>query len=911
MHKPVVIASPASSSLRCNPGRGNAGPDTGHLFHAIRTLAFGTLVPALLLAACSPSENNRQVSIQVETGAQSNSVQSPRTPAPEQDYMDASLRARVEQLKAAVAQRPTDESNIAERAGLLADWIDAYALAGGEVGVDAPRIRLQSTLPPTGNVARNQSRNVDQFVREFTLRDEEGALGFLSAENLGPFEVASMATLSQTWRVGTRPMETGGGFWVARHFSANFGAFQTGNPAGAGYVSISTTDNDAVFETETIMARGPHGGFRAPQPAIAFRLVEGQLDTGSSVTITYGDTSQGGPGIMMPTFESVRMPLPLYVDLDGSGEWRSLPITPFVTQGSSVASVHGFAPSVVRPGESFELSVRAEDQYSNRATGQVPAFQVLVDEQVVATTEPGNSAISLVQMSIDEPGAHWVSIRSLDGRIQGEGNPILVESDPEYGIYWGDTHGHSGYSEGIGTVDAFMRFARDDARLDFVTHSEHDIWLDAGEWELIREATRRYDQPGRFIPYLGWEWTRHTRFGGHHNVLFRNVEDQVPVSGLSFPVLSSLYAELHERYDANDIVVIPHAHNPGDFRQSDPQLEPLVEIMSMHGSFQWFMQQYLQHGHQVGVVAASDDHLSRPGYSAPNRDSLAQGGGLGAVMAPRRTRDDLFDAMKASRTYATTGDRMILQFDVNEAGMGERAPYSDSRQIRGRVIGTAPVRSLTVFRNDEAIWSEEYLLQESAGTEQELLLSFSSDPTPRFSGDAPRGWRHWLGQLQVEGAELASAAPTDFVNPTTQFFQHQGNTVQFRTHTRGDNSSIRLRLTDVSANARIRLNLEETTETGSAPPFYRAHATIPGTAVTLNLADIEAGILQVAVPETDYPDDGVTLRRVIAGGEKEVSFQFTDSGNPDQGDYYYFRVEQANDAIGWTSPIWIGGYASQ
>jgi len=858
-----------------------------------RTITACSLTAALVLAACSSDEEL------VATLDNSN------------DYMSADLRSRVEQLKQKVASEPTSVSTIAERAELLADWVDAYSLAGGEVGLDAPRIRLQSTLPPTGNAAVNQSRNVDRFVREFTLRDEEGALGLLSSDDLGPFEAGSMATLSQTWRVGTRPMATGGGFWVARHFSTNFGQFQTDDPTGPGYVTIETTDDDATFEIETIMASGPHGGFRAPQPAIAFRLASGDLGRGASVTITYGDQSQGGPGIRMPTFESVRMPLPLYVDLDGSGEWRSLPITPFVTTGGEASGVHAFGPSVVAPGESFELSVRAEDQYFNRATGPVPSFEVLVNNEVVATTLAGNEAITLLNLALEETGPHWISVRSVDGSITGIGNPILVEEDPQYRIYWGDTHGHSGYSEGIGTVDHFMRFARDDARLDFVTHSEHDSWLDAGEWELIRRTSAEYDEPGKFIPFLGWEWTRHTRFGGHHNVLYRDISDQLPVSGLQFPVLSSLYAELHERHDASDVVVIPHAHNPGDFRQSDPQLEPLIEVMSMHGSFQWFMDSYLSRGHQVGVVAASDDHLSRPGYSAPNRDSLAQRGGLGAVLAPERSRDAVFDGMKASRTYATTGDRLILKFDVNGSKMGQRAPYSENRTITGRAIGTGPIRSVTLYKNGGEIWQEEYLLEDDAGAEQELLISFTSDPTPFFSGDAPRGWRHWRGELQIAGAELTGAIPQDFYNPTTQHFQRDGNTVTFATHTRGDTSSIRLSLREVGQDASVTLNLEEATETGSAPPFYRVHATIPATSIELALADIVDGMLSRNLPQSDYPKDGVTVRRVINGGERDISFSYTDTERPDQGDYYYFKVEQADDAIAWSSPVWVGGYASR
>ena len=609
------------------------------------------------------------------------------------DGLPVSLREAVEALKSAVGERPTDADTIAGRSRTLADWINGHALAGGDGAPFGTTILRNASTPLPGSTAATRGAELDALVREYQVRDEEPeALGSLAAESLGPFTAGSFGTIRQTWTAGSRGMDMGGGLWLARHFSVLHGAYQTDDPAGEGYVTIESSDTDAVFAPEIIMASGPHGGFRAPEPALAFRLVAGRVDPGETVTVTYGDTVAGGPGLTITTVSGESVPMPIYVALDEDGDWMMLPIQPFVIQGAAVAGVHGFAPSVVGPGEAFEFSVRAQDNWFNRASGSIPAFDILVNGEVAASTEAGTEPIQVLTLSLEEPGPHWFEIRSQDGSISGDANPVLVTEDPALRIFWGDTHGHSGYAEGIGTVDYFMRFARDEARLDFVTHSEHDVWLDDAEWQLMRETTAAYDAPGRFIPYLGYEWTMVARNGGHHNVLFRTTEGRERVSALIYPTLSSLYQELRSRYAPEDIVVIPHAHNPGDARHSDPLLEPLIEIMSMHGTFEWFIRNYLSNGHQVGFVAASDDHLSHPGYSAPNRLTLAQRGGLGAVLAPERSRDAIFDGMRARRTYATTGDRMILDVRLNGALMGQRTDYAEDRHLAGRVIGTAPDR---------------------------------------------------------------------------------------------------------------------------------------------------------------------------------------------------------------------------
>ncbi|MEM8766883.1 MAG: DUF3604 domain-containing protein [Pseudomonadota bacterium] len=829
------------------------------------------------------------------------------------DYLSPDLRARVEKLKADQAFLPTDTLNMGERSRILWQWANAWALDGGELPVNLTQAVGAVAAYP--ELARDLPRILDDFIFELTLLDEQpDAIGSLVADP-GPFEARQHVTIRQTYTVGSRAIESGGGFLVARHFMPNYGVWQTTDPAADNYLTIQSSNGSVAFDATTTPMRGMHGGFRAPAAALVFRLAQGRLEPGDEVVFTYGDRSSGSRGFLMADFSSDRMPLPLYLAFTDDEPFLTLPIQPIVVTGTAFSGLHGFAPSVVRPGETFTLSVRGEDAYRNRAKGGHPAVTVRHGDQVVARVPANREAISLIELSFEEPGIYYLELATKGERVTGVVNPILVSADRRERIFWGDTHGHSGFAEGIGTPDRFMSWARDDARLDYVTHSEHDIWMDDAEWEVLRNNVRRYSRDGEFIAYLGYEWTVRNFYGGHHNVLYRTPEgrDRIPIQ--FYPTLSQLYQGLRNSADTGDVVVIPHAHQAGDYRQNDPELEPLVEIMSQHGSFEWFGRMYLKQGHQVGFIAASDNHLSQPGYSAPKSGSLAQRGGLGAILAREKTTDAIFDAMKALRTYATTGDRMILEVEVNGTGMGERAPFSEERQLKGRVIGTAPIESITVIKNDAVLWSRDYLSQaaEKLASEESMLLSFGSDAEPYHPGDNPRGWRHWRGSLTVTNGTLVGFKPMDFHNQLLQTLSADPevpNRLNFTTLTRGDTSSIALDLEAVKRNTAITLELKDARESGGAPPAYRPAQTTPAATVDLPLKALtDSGTLEVEVDVGDYRDR-VLLRRQIKDGATVVEFEVTDSSDR-QGDYYFVRVRQANDAMAWSSPIWVGGFGTR
>ena len=825
-----------------------------------------------------------------------------------EDYLAPELRTRVEALKVDLRQVPSNRANAQARARTLWEWVNAYSLTGRYVPVNATSIASGVLAYPdrAGRIAA-----LDAAVAELALLDEEpDAVGKLLAD-AGPFEARGYATIRQTYTVGGRDIEPGGGFIVARHFMTGL-RLQVDDEGEDDYVSIRSSNASVRFSRTTLPLGGMHGGFRNASDTLMFRVSSGRLTEGDTVTVTYGDTGGGGRGLRMPSFSSDRMPLPLYMDFDGSGLLVSLPIQPIVVTGGPVAGVRGFAPSVVAVGEPFTLAVRARDRFYNRATGRIPAWRVSVDGEVLVTTKAGGDAITLIEdLSFESPGVKRFAIVSEDGQIEGVANPVLVEPAPTRRIYWGDTHGHSGFAEGVGTPDRFMAWARDDARLDYVTHSEHDIWMDDFEWRVLIDNVGRFSEEGEFVAFLGYEWTIQNTQGGHHNVLFRTADGRRRVPAQEFGTLSLLYQGLREHHDPKDVVVIPHAHQAGDYRLNDPLLEPLVEIMSQHGTFEWFGRMYLRQGHQVGFTAASDNHLSQPGYSAPLGGSLSQRGGLGALRAREKTRDALFDAMKNLATYATSGERMILDVAVNGAPMGARAEFAESRRIEGRVIGTAPIDTIAVVRGDEEIWRREYspAVKERA-PDGDFLLVFESASTPYHRGDNPRGWRWWRGEIALEGAVVVAARGLDFHNINTQTLDiTDGANIAFSTHTRGDTSSIALTLAEVRRGAKLTVKLRPGREFGGGPPRYRQHARVPASETVLPLRELEEGAVRREIPFDGYVDV-VKLRRIVNEGEMDVSFVVEDEGER-QGDYYYVRVKQVDDAIAWSSPVWVGGFAAR
>ena len=834
------------------------------------------------------------------------------------DYLTPDLRQRVEALKLEAPESTDDVAVLSERLDTLWQWANAYSLTGGPVPDAFPQLlaNVNRTLRGIGGGAVVPADFVPEFIRhytrEFQIKDEHpGAMGSLRFEPPGPFHAGDRITIQQIYTVGTLGMAEGGGLLVRAARSG----IQAEDPGGRNYVTVESSNPDATLTASDPWGnwQGMHFGSRSgpvrpgvPRTLIPFRLSGAALEEGDTITITYGDTSGGGPGFRLQESSSDQVILHLYADIEGTGDLLRPTWPSFEVLGrDEVRYVNTVAPSIVAPGEPFTLAVRAEDRMKNLSSGVMPALEVLVNGEPFRSIAAGSPAISLLDdVTLAEPGVYRFSVQNEDGSIRATSNPVRVENDPEHRVYWGETHGHTAFAEGQGSPDGYYRFGRDVARLDFLSLSEHDIWMDDSEWRKLQDLVEEYRIEGEFTTILGFEWTSRSPLGGHHNVFFRDTPGRSRVPNQKAPLLDELYAGLRSENSTDDVLVIPHAHQPGDWTNSDPDLERLVEIQSGHGTFDWFGNKYLQNGFEVGFIGASDNHNGHPGYSGIGNRQL---GGLAAVIASENNADAIFSALRDRAAYATTGERILLEATLNGASMGTRQDDAAVRRIDSRVNGTAPIDAIDVIKNGTIVYTRRYL-ESALSEEARVQITFESSTETHGERTPPRGGRPWKGSIQVAGATLVGYDDPWFTQPATYRVARDAedrNRIDFDFPTRGRPKSLVLELRGAGPDTVVTVDMETTTESRGSGGYVRVPQELPANTVRFRLGDLKG-----QVDRRDYQvlehTDALSAQIVTEGRALDQEFTFTDQGENRPGDYYYLRVRQIDGSMAWSSPFWVG-----
>ncbi len=452
------------------------------------------------------------------------------------------------------------------------------------------------------------------------------------------------------------------------------------------------------------------------------------LRAGERIHITYDAT----PSNALRGFEDDSARIWFLVDGDGDGRATPLDASPEFEMKPGEA-VHLFVvwPTTARPGEPVRLSATALDQSYNvaeRAPGKLtleklPSGLVLRGPRTFSFAANGVAETELVA---EREGTYRVTLEGPNG-LSATSNPLVVSEGPR--ILWGDLHGHSHLSDGTGRPENYLRYARDDARLDVSALTDHDHYgspryLDQTPevWQKIRDTVREFHAPGRFVTLLGFEWT--SWLHGHRHVLY--FEDDGPMVS-SIAATTETPRQLWEALRGRPALTLAHHSAGGPVATNwayapDPVLEPLTEIVSIHGSSESLdtplpahemlqgntVRDALARGYALGFVGSGDSHDGHPGCT---RDPSTGSCGLAAIFSEDNSRGSVLEALRARRSYATNGPRILLRVTLDGKPMGSTLPAEGRHSLVIEIVAEKPLASLDLVEDGGVVESVPTLSQ--------------------------------------------------------------------------------------------------------------------------------------------------------------------------------------------------------
>ncbi len=724
----------------------------------------------------------------------------------------------------------------------------------------------------------------------------------------GPFIAGSHVELTLLYTAGTFGIDDTGMLKVSWRTTSDFSKPQFTKPDAPNYTTVEAS-NGAKLEVwfDRLNIR-PYAN------TLLIRIGRGYLRAGDTLTIRLGDRRQGSPGLRLQTNVEANVELRTAVDAFAAYEFCELPQQPaFDLVAGPAARWKAILPSLAVVGEPFRLAIVAEDMWGNPtddAAGMLALqssrpLRGLPDSITIKKGDGPRVVENLVAASAGDLDLKVVS----DGRVLAQANPLRVVTAAPLRRYWADLHGQSGETIGMGTAEAYFRYARDKAFIDMTGHQGNDFQITDGFWKKLNALTAQFDQPGTFVCLPGYEWSGNTGMGGDRNIFFRREgrpihrSSHILVEGETSTDAIYTADKLFDFLSTEDCRVIAHVGGRyADVKYAhDGRVERTVEVHSTWGTFEWLLHDAFEMGFRVGVVCHSDDHKGRPGATTPGASTFGAIGGLSCYFMPELTRDALFEALRRRWHYGTTGTRLFLDvhgtFDADVTGFSEDPKLGPAQEIPVReammgdivrpmavpmklavdVIGTAPLDRVDVLHGTRVVQSARPFAASDLGRRVRIL----------WQGAEYRGRGRetvWQGKLAVTGNRIARFAPVNFLNPERKVQEATpGAALTWTSVTTGNLSGIDLWLDEAQAGG---LRIETNVVSGEVDLGRLADDTI-----TFDGGGLGRKLSVYRLPETDWSPRLKLQHNVAFEGGADLPV--------------YVRVTQADGHQAWSSPIYL------
>lgn len=494
-------------------------------------------------------------------------------------------------------------------------------------------------------------------------------------------------------------------------------------------------------------------------------------------------------------------------------------------------------------------------------------------------------------------------------------------------LYWGDIHNHCGITYGFGSLENALEAAR--GQLDFCTVTGHAMWPDMPartegleflvdfhtkgftklkqNWESVRSTVAKANKPHEFVTFQGYEI--HSSKHGDHHIL--STSDELPLLEADSP------AELVKSLAPHPCIAILHhpGYTPGyrgaNWDTFSSSITPVVEVYSKHGCgmSEYSMYNYLhtmgprdsrssvysglRHGHRFGFVGSTDHHAGYPG---------SYGDGRLAVLATEKTREAIWEAILARRTYAVTGDKIKCHFSVNGAVFGSEVKAGSTRHVALEVTACDFIDKMVVYKNLKP-W--RIINGETLPVEKR--------PAGAYKVRIEMGWGnsnkeyHWDGSVRIDGGVLGSLE--------TCF---RGRSVLAPSPEMNENPDINALGNKVISKDETKVTWKCSTVKNPTPQHSQTNALIleiKGDEKTLLDVNVNGKRMTVSIAELlqgsrsfhmdPYNSEAVVIHSAVPDYQYCFKGEWEDNTKENECDIYHVEIRQGNGQCAWISPVYV------
>lgn len=330
------------------------------------------------------------------------------------------------------------------------------------------------------------------------------------------------------------------------------------------------------------------------------------------------------------------------------------------------------------------------------------------------------------------PGDEQISTFSGHPKVSDE--QINVNGEV-YTLVYGNLHEHSENSPcwpagTDGTLHEDYRFGMFTENYDFVGITDHGYSLTEVYWRKSLRLADFYNEPGRFIALPAMEWTLRSnkdldgiQYGaGHYNVIFASAEEskkfirnEQEIYNVYTPETNNSVA-LWKFLDSKNIDCISIPHHPADethpvdWDVHDEKYVPVVELFQCRGNSEYpgcprefNLERHRTTKHKRAFVDyALKEKKYKMGFVSSG-DHNGMGVGVAALWVKELSRDGILEAMRSKRCFATTGDKMIVDFRINGETTGSVVKINKAPQLNIAVKGQRELAKVEILRDSEVI----------------------------------------------------------------------------------------------------------------------------------------------------------------------------------------------------------------